>query len=144
MRSAPPTTGPVNSPSAKASSSSSSTTVKHGQGGARPTTLQDVYGSTWIIAGTGLVVLLWSAAGDPIVEWHHLKQPAAEVGPMQIIHNHETGRTDIWRGTDLVTIAVASGTHGLTVRAAAVALFNTDKPTRADHESVTAAEPTRR
>jgi hypothetical protein len=48
---------------------------------------------------------------------------------MQIIHNHETGRTDIWRGTDLVTIAVASGTHGLTVRAAAVALFNTDKPT---------------
>ena len=106
-------------------------TVKHGQSGARPTTLQDVYGSTWIIAGTGSVVLLWGAAGDPIVDWYHLKQPAAEVGPMQIIHDHDAGRSDVWRGTDLVNIAVASGSHGLTVRAAACALFNTDTPTPA-------------
>jgi hypothetical protein len=103
-------------------------TVKHGQSGARPTTLQDVYGSTWIIAGTGSVVLLWGAAGDPIVDWYHLKQPAAEVGPLQIIHDHDAGRSDVWRGTDLVNIAVASGSHGLTVRAAS-ALFNTEKPT---------------
>jgi hypothetical protein len=34
-----------------------------------------------ITAGAGSVVLLWGAAGDPIVEWRHLKQPAAEVGP---------------------------------------------------------------
>jgi hypothetical protein len=105
--------------------------VKRGPSGAKPTALADVYGSTWLTAGAGSVVLLWGAAGDPIVEWHHLKQPAAEVGPMQVIHQHDGSHTDVWRGTDLVTIAVASGSHGLTVRAAAVALFNTDKPTAA-------------
>ncbi len=105
--------------------------VKRGPSGAKPTTLADVYGSVWLTAGAGSVVLLWGAAGDPIVEWHHLKQPAAEVGPMQLIHDHDGGHTDVWRGTDLIAIAVASGSHGLTVRAAAVALFNTDKPTAA-------------
>jgi replicative DNA helicase len=105
--------------------------VKRGPSGAKPTTLADVYGSVWLTAGAGSVVLLWGDAGDPIVEWHHLKQPAAEVGPMQVIHDHGAGRSDIWHGTDLVKIAVASGTHGLTVRAAAVALFSTDTPTPA-------------
>jgi len=105
--------------------------VKRGPSGAKPTTLADVYGSTWLTAGAGSVVLLWGAAGDPIVEWHHLKQPAAEVGPMQVIHDHDAGQTKVWKGTDLVEIAVASGTHGLTVRAAAGAMFSTDKPTPA-------------
>jgi hypothetical protein len=107
--------------------------VKRGASGTQPTTLADVYGSTWLAAGAGSVVLLWGAAGDPVVEWRHLKQPAGEVGPMQLVHDHDAGRSDVWKGTDLVKIAVASGTHGLTVRAAAVALFQTDKPTAAEH-----------
>ena len=119
--------------------------VKRGPSGAKPTTLADVYGSVWLTAGAGSVVLLWGAAGDPIVEWHHLKQPAAEVGPMQLIHDHDGGHTDVWRGTDLIAIAVASGSHGLTVRAAAVALFNTDKPTPAQiHKAARRLEQTRR
>ena len=107
--------------------------VKHGPGGAQPTALADVYGSTWITAGAGSVVLLWGAAGDPLVEWRHLKQPASEVGPMQLVHDHDAGRTDVWRGTDLVDIAVAAGPSGLTITAAASALFQTDKPTAAQH-----------
>jgi len=74
---------------------------RKGQGGSRPTTLEDVYGSTWITAGAGSVVLLWGSAGDPIVDLAHLKQPAAEVGPHRIEHDHFTGarRTESRRST---------------------------------------------
>ena len=41
----------------------------------KPTTLADVYGSTWLTAGAGSVVLLWGEAGDPIVELTHLGSP---------------------------------------------------------------------
>ena len=108
--------------------------VKRGIGGGKPTTLGDVYGSTWLTAGAGSVVLLWGTGGDPIVEWRHLKQPAEEVGPYRIIHDHVAGITDVWHGTDLLAIAAASGKRGLTVTAAAVAMFETVKPDRNQKE----------
>ena len=64
---------------------------RKGQGGAKPNGLEDVYGSTWLTAGMGSVVLLWGAAGDPNVELRHLKQPVAEVGPLRIEHDQLTG-----------------------------------------------------
>jgi replicative DNA helicase len=73
-----------------------------GQGGAKPKTLEDVYGSTWIVAGVGSVVLLWGAAGDPIVELLHLKQPVAEVGPFKIEHDQQTGVSSISDGVDVL------------------------------------------
>lgn len=105
--------------------------VKRGANGTKPTTLADVYGSAWITAGAGSVVLLWGAAGDPIVELQHLKQPAEEFGPVRVIHDHEHGTSAIWHATDLVTLARAAGSDGLTAKAAAVAVNETDKPTPA-------------
>ena len=53
---------------------------RKGQAGAKPTTLADVYGSTWLTAGAGSVVLLWGEAGSETVELTHLKQPADQIG----------------------------------------------------------------
>jgi energy-coupling factor transporter ATP-binding protein EcfA2 len=46
----------------------------------RPATISDVYGSTWLTAGAGSVVLLWGDPGDLAVDLHHLKQPATRWG----------------------------------------------------------------
>jgi hypothetical protein len=103
--------------------------VKRGANGGRPTTLADLYGSTWLTSGAGSVILLGGDAGDPIVELLHLKTPAAEVGPWRVIHDHDAGTSSIWHAADLVMMAKAKGAAGLTAKAAAVALFTTEKPT---------------
>jgi KaiC/GvpD/RAD55 family RecA-like ATPase len=108
--------------------------VKRGANGNKPTELADVYGSAWLTAGAGSVILLWGAAGDPIVAMTHLKQPAAEVGPWTLIHNHVEGSTDIYHGTDVLAVVTASGTHGVTAPVVAASLFDTDKPTEAQKE----------
>jgi replicative DNA helicase len=102
---------------------------KSGANSAAPTTLADLYGSTWIAAGAGSVILLWGAPGDLIVQLRHLKQPMAEVGPFQILHDHDGGTSSIHRGADLVRLATIAGVDGITVKAAACAMFDTDKPT---------------
>ncbi|MDP9358988.1 MAG: AAA family ATPase [Chloroflexota bacterium] len=107
--------------------------VKRGANGGPPNTLADVYGSAWITAGAGSVLLLSGAAGDPIVELRHLKQPASEVGPLQVMHDHTTGTSEIWQGTDLLAVACASP-NGITSKAAACALFSTEKPTPAEEQ----------
>jgi len=98
----------------------------------KPSKLDDVYGSVWLTAGAGSVILLWGEPGDPVVELLHLKQPAEPLGPWQICHDHTTGRSEIRHQVDLLQLAQTwkpSGTVGLTARAAACALFSTDKPT---------------
>lgn len=96
-------------------------------------TLDDLYGSTWITSGAGSVVLLTGAPGDPIVSLHHLKQPAEVVGPLRVIHDSDTGYSEVWHATDLVVIAGAMPA-GITALDAAKALFETDKPCAADRE----------
>jgi replicative DNA helicase len=103
--------------------------VKRGANGAKPTTLADVYGSAWLTAGAGSVVLLWGSAGDPIVELSHLKQPAEEIGPLRVIHDHAAGRSEVWHGLDLIALATANQGR-LTAKLAALAMFETDKPDR--------------
>jgi hypothetical protein len=73
------------------------------------------------------VVLLNGKPGDPIVAFHHIKQPASEVDTFKIIHDHDTGRSKTWHSVDLVLQAKQPG--GLTALAAAMAIFETDKPT---------------
>lgn len=52
------------------------------QQGQKPKSIDDVYGSTWLVAGMGSVGLLWGQPRGPRRRlWHHLKQPSAEVGP---------------------------------------------------------------
>lgn len=76
---------------------------RKGQDGRKPHKLEDVYGSTWITAGAGSVLLLWGQAGDPIVELRHLKQPAADVGPLTLEHDHLAGTTSVQAGFDALT-----------------------------------------
>jgi replicative DNA helicase len=99
----------------------------------KPTSLSDVYGSTWITAGTGSVLLLWGEPGDPIVELTHLKQPADEVGPLEISHDHQHGastrqdRLDAWTALNSATVT------GITTTDAAIATYGPN-PTKAEIE----------
>jgi hypothetical protein len=68
------------------------------RGDGKPNTIADVYGSHWITAGAGSVLLLWGSPGDLVVELSHLKQPAAEVGPLSIGHDHTAGRSFLYDG----------------------------------------------
>lgn len=95
--------------------------------------IDEVYGSTWITSGSGSVVLLTGSPGDPIVGLHHLKQPASEVGPLKVIHDHTTGRSSVWHQVDLLALATATP-EGVTAVQAARVLFDTDKPTSAEKE----------
>lgn len=103
---------------------------KAAQGGSAPTSLSDVYGSAWITAGAGSVVLLWGAAGDPIVDLRHLKTPANEVGPLRVEHDHTRGISGVWRGAGVLDL-LADGPKS--VRDVARALYG-DKPSDSDVE----------
>jgi hypothetical protein len=96
----------------------------------KPQTLADVYGSVWLTAGCGSVLLLWGEAGDPIIELSHLKQPANEVGPLKMIHDHAAGSVDVYEAEDLVQLARTAVGDGLTARKAAEATWGTESPTK--------------
>lgn len=103
--------------------------------GTTPTgSVSDIYGSTWLTSGAGSVITLTGEPGDPIIEMRHVKQPMNEVGPYRLLHNHDAGLMTIEHQVDLLVLAQANRTHGLTAQAAAGALFDTDKPTRAQIE----------
>ena len=95
-------------------------------------TVDDIYGSTWITAGAGSVLLLHGAPGDGLVKLFHVKQPLAEVGPLTILHDPDSGRSTIAEQVDLVTLAKARG--ALSALDAAVVLFDAEKPTAAEKE----------
>jgi hypothetical protein len=105
---------------------------RKGQAGAAPKHLEDVYGSTWLTAGAGSVLLLWGKAGDPIVDLHHLKQPADDVGPLRVIHDHGAGTSERWHAVDLVKLAQIN--PAITARFAACQLFEKDDPDRNEIE----------
>lgn len=94
--------------------------------------VDDVYGSTWLTSGCGSVVLLTGAPGDPVVGFHHVKQPAAEVGPFRIRHDHAAGQTALWHAADLVDLARIKG--AVSAKDAACVIFEADKPTPAQRE----------
>lgn len=100
--------------------------------GGPPKTLEDVYGSTWLTAGMGSIVLLWGAPGDPIVELRHLKQPADEVGPIKVEHDHTTGRSTVYRGTVDPLRVLAQRPNGMTCRDLAVLLTEKTEPSDND------------
>jgi AAA domain len=104
--------------------------VKRGAGGGPPTTIADVYGATWITNGAGSVFMLSGDPGDPIVGFRHLRPPAYEIGPYQLLHDQEAGQLTIHDEVDLVALARCNR-RGITARDAAQNLFGTDKPTPA-------------
>ncbi len=101
----------------------------------KPTTLADVYGSTWITSGAGSVISLWGEPGDPLVELTHLKQPADDVGPLDLEHDHTTGNTRRRERADAWTVLQGALLHGVSAHDAASAIYTT-KPTRAQVEKV--------
>jgi replicative DNA helicase len=95
--------------------------------------IDDVYGSTWITSGAGSVLLLAGAPGDPIVTAHHLKQPAEEVGPLKILHDHDAGRSSVWQQVDVLALASAKP-GGISAAEAAQAMFEVEKETPAQRQ----------
>jgi replicative DNA helicase len=94
---------------------------------AKPKRLADVYGSRWLTAGMGSVLLLWGEPGDLVVELSHLKQPAEDVGPLRVLHDHRAGSSSVFHPVDLEQL-VTQTFGGLTPRQAATALYGSEKP----------------
>jgi replicative DNA helicase len=104
---------------------------KEQRGEGKPKTLADVYGSRWLTAGAGSVVLLWGEPGDLVVELIHLKQPAEPIGPMKIVHNHRLGVSTVYEARDLAA-ALEQTPGGMLVTDAARVLFETSAVPTAD------------
>lgn len=102
---------------------------RKGAAGDKNDKLSDVYGSTWLTAGAGSVILLNGQAGDLTVELLHLKQPAADVGPLKITHDHSRGVSTIEEQWDPLQWLRGRGEHGGTAMDAARAMFYKSKPT---------------
>jgi replicative DNA helicase len=80
---------------------------KPADGNKRPRSINEVYGSIWLTAGAGSVILLWGDPGDPIVDLHHLKQPVDEIGPLKLLHDADHGQVTVSRGVDLLGLVRA-------------------------------------
>lgn len=96
----------------------------------RPNALEDVYGSTWLTAGAGSVVILWGKAGDLVLELHHLKQPAEEVGPFTVRMNHAQGSVELFDDRPDLLATINGAGRGLSATTAAVVLFGVTEPNR--------------
>lgn len=103
-------------------------TVKRGQGGGPPTNVADIYGSAWIANGTGSIIMLAGDPGDPIVGFRHVRAPADELGPFQLMHDHDAGMLTIFHSTDLLELVTATGVDGATAKGAAAAIFGIAEP----------------
>ncbi|ROR89333.1 AAA family ATPase [Nocardioides aurantiacus] len=106
--------------------------VKRGADGRPPNSLEDVYGSRWLTAGAGSVVFLHGKPGDPVVRWLHLKQPAEEVGPFDVTHDHALGLSQVYGALDLVELANAAGKDGVTAEQVARLMFEKSKPDKSE------------
>ncbi|MEU9372230.1 DnaB-like helicase N-terminal domain-containing protein [Streptomyces sp. NPDC048255] len=94
--------------------------------------LDQVYGSAWFTAGAGSVLFVAGAAGDPIVQVHHLKTINGEIGPLPVTHDHERGTSRVEDHLDPLTLLRRAGTGGLTARQLAEQITGEANPSQAD------------
>ena len=92
-----------------------------GVSGQEPSSIADVYGSTWLTSGMGSVVYLGGQPGDIVVKLKHLKQPAEVVGPLEVIHDHVLGKSRVEDQVDPLDL-LRQSRHGLTAQVLAAAL----------------------
>lgn len=97
-----------------------------------PMTLEDVFGSAWIVGGAGSVLGLDGNPGDLIVRGLHLKPNAELLDPIDIRHDPVTGRSSVDAGVNLVTLAMRR--QGTSARDAASIIHACEKPTRGQIE----------
>ncbi len=107
---------------------------KASQGSARAHSIDDVYGSVWLTAGMGSVLVLEGEPGDPSVTLRHLKQPAEPVGPLDLRHDHATGTTRLHTAPSLLDVLHTSGPSGMT--AEEIALVVIGRSSRNDVQSI--------
>jgi replicative DNA helicase len=101
---------------------------KEQRGQGAPKTLADVYGSRWLTAGAGSVLLLWGEPGDLVVDAIHLKQPLEPFGPHRVIHDHSCGHSSLYEPSDLLE-TLERTPNGMRVADAARSLFETSATT---------------
>jgi hypothetical protein len=98
----------------------------------RPKSLDDVYGSAWLTGGAGSVLVLWSPEpGSPLVELHHVKAPAHEVGPLEVVVDIDAGDLRLQETVDLLTV-VRGTPKGVSATGGAVILTGKKEPTRGE------------
>jgi replicative DNA helicase len=67
-----------------------------GGAAAKPRNLADLYGSTWIAAGAGTIILVWAdQPGRAVIEVSTLKPAYEPVGPLQVVHDLDTGGLEV-------------------------------------------------
>jgi hypothetical protein len=95
----------------------------------KPSKLEDLYGSRWITSGAGSVISLWGEPGDLVVEFTHLKSPAAQAGPWTMGIDPAAGTVHLEHAAvDLVQHVRDRGAAGATAVTAAQALFDCTAP----------------
>lgn len=92
--------------------------------------IEEVFGSTWITAGAGSVIILSGQPGDPVVKFRHAKQPADEVGPWRLSHDSDTGELSVIE-VPIYDLFVHAGPDGVTAKTAAGRLYDAHEPTDA-------------
>lgn len=80
--------------------------------------VDDIYGSTWLTAGLGSIVSLHGKTGDLAVELHHIKLINDEVGPLDIVHDHEIGLTTVVGSFEMLDAVKWKGSTGITAQEA--------------------------
>ncbi|MHC0433836.1 DnaB-like helicase N-terminal domain-containing protein [Streptomyces sp. O3] len=94
--------------------------------------LDQVYGSAWFTAGAGSALFLSGAAGDPVVQLHHLKTIDDEIGPFPVLHDHPRGLSHVDTSLDPLTLLRQAGVDGLTARQLAAQTTGEANPRPAD------------
>jgi hypothetical protein len=113
---------------------------KPGIGNPKPNTLADVYGSNWITAGQGSVILLWGTPGASSVELRHLKLLREPVGPLLVNYDHDSGSASGGEPARmLINLAYEKAPNGFTLDEAVKRLHGTtrvDDDWKADSQRV--------
>lgn len=105
------------------------------QNGVKPNTIADVYGSNWITAGAGSVLLLWGEPGTGTAELVHLKMPAEPVGPLDLTIDSYSGTIAVAHQWDALAWLRNCGANGGTPTEGGYAMLAA-KPNKAQVERV--------
>lgn len=92
----------------------------------KPDSLADIYGSRWLVAGHGSVLMLVRPGDDnkDVIEIRQLKEPMDKLRPMLAKHDRVNGRTSVIKEVDDVEgVLQERGEEGATIGEVAAALY---------------------